>query len=107
MDRDGYPEDDELQRIREWDWKDPYGLADYIATLWYYPDFWHREGHKIEAHTGGWSGNESIIEALQQNEMWWLWCWWSSRRGGHYEFKLPEEPIDAPTDSKPIHSGKE
>jgi len=39
-----------------------------------------------ELHTGGWSGNEEIIRAMQDNRVWWGMFWESSRRGGHYEF---------------------
>lgn len=36
--------------------------------------------------TGGWSGNESIIGAMQKNRMVWNFLWEQSRRGGHYVF---------------------
>lgn len=43
-------------------------------------------------HTGGWSGNESIIDVLQES---WLWDWLLERydRGGHYYFRRPQDVI--------------
>lgn len=41
---------------------------------------------KLELHTGGWSENEEIIEELQKN-LFWLFCWQKSERGGHYYFE--------------------
>lgn len=40
--------------------------------------------------TGGWSGNEEIIGALQSNFLWWSMNWQSSMRGGAYTFSCPE-----------------
>jgi hypothetical protein len=33
------------------------------------------------------SGNEDLIAAMQENEMWWTLHWQEIRRGGHYKFK--------------------
>lgn len=96
---DGYPTEDELAKIREWDWHDPIGLMAYIKGLWYMPDWgWFEEAAPPEddrpakryyVSTAGWSGNESLIAAMQANHMFWMLCWYSSRRGGHYEFRIP------------------
>ena len=40
--------------------------------------------------TGGWTGNESIISALQENTVFWVFSWYLSKRGGYYEFKCDE-----------------
>lgn len=89
MNKDGYPEEYELKKITEWDYKDFEGLMEYVADLWKYPQYWtNEESGKISISTGGWSGNELIISALMQNRMFWACCWVSSRRGGHYEFKV-------------------
>lgn len=89
-----YPTKEELETIKEWDIlhgsiKD---LLDYIESLWWAPDWgFHLKGKRVlqlELHTGGWSGNESIIEALQSNFMFWSMYWERSHRGGHYWFRI-------------------
>ena len=94
-----YPTEEELAQIRNWDCKQGFqGLTDLIESLWWDPE-WGFKLHKgqntfrkavmkLELHTGGWSGNEDIIDALQDN-MFWLLCWNESRRGGHYKFEMP------------------
>ena len=84
-----YPTDEELDRIRSWPSRDLRGLAEYVGSIWHWPDLWEIRGHTVRAHTGGWSGNEEIIGALQTT-MFWLMCWQLSARGGHYDFMLPE-----------------
>lgn len=37
--------------------------------------------------TGGWSGCEEVIHALQLNTMFWVMCWVSSTRGGLHFFE--------------------
>ena len=101
FDSNGYPTAGTLRTIRHWRTGDPQGLMDYCREAWKYADTcWRQEGRIIRISTSGWSGNESIIESLIDNMMFWLVYWVSSRRGGHYEFELPEgkEPRDADTD---------
>jgi hypothetical protein len=43
----------------------------------------------LELHTFGWSGNESIVDALDKNVLFWMTCWEQSNRGGHYKFEIP------------------
>ena len=42
----------------------------------------------LHASTGGWSGNESLISAMQDNVIFWHLHWVQSRRGGHYVFDI-------------------
>lgn len=88
----GYPSDTELQRIREWPWSDLHGLFDYIAERWKYPEYWcsifDQGVSRISCSTGGWSGNESLIQALGENLMAWVMTWQESVRGGHYKFQV-------------------
>ena len=93
----GYPTDKTLDIIREWDDLTPSGrvaLLDYVQEAWRYPervDRWvgNEEKKLIQYNfsTGGWSGNEDLIGALMDNNVFWLLCWHSSRRGGHYTFQ--------------------
>jgi hypothetical protein len=44
--------------------------------------------HRYDISTGGWSGNEALILALEAN-LFWLFYWVQSNRGGHYVFEVP------------------
>lgn len=90
FDQDGYPTEETLQAIRLWPYTDLVGLVRFVGDAWCHPDCWKQTGRQIEAHTIGWSGNESLISALQGNPMFWMMCWVSSKRGGHYTFELPD-----------------
>lgn len=87
------PSEKTLDLIKAWDYDDHRGLMEFVRDVWMWPEwgFCERddaEGEIYELHTGGWSGNEQIIGALQSNTMFWLLRWESSRRGGHYCFKI-------------------
>lgn len=108
LDEDGYPTEEALDIIANW-WIAPDGKFDYtktfpelmefIKTLWYAPDYgWQEkeEPHEIWSKkivkrwyisTGGWSGNEDIIRAMQKADWGWTLNWVQSRRGGHYIFE--------------------
>ena len=89
-DRDGYPTEEELEKIKKWDFKDPIGLLNYVERLWSYPDRFVLTGKRVlrlYLSTGGWSGNESVVGALRQN-LFWYFYWQKSQRGGHYWFKI-------------------
>lgn len=90
MPEDGYPTEDELQRIRAWDAHDPSGLLEFVRGCWTWADtHFKQEGNAYTLSTGGWSGNEDLLAALQQNAVFWLLCWKSSHRGGRFEFEIP------------------
>lgn len=103
--QDGYPTESELQRIVDWPDSDPHGWLDFIKACWWASDWgWTEEKsenlfgrpcRKCSISTGGWSGNEEIIEAMRKSSDGWLWSrtWYSSRRGGHYVFEVS---IDQP-----------
>jgi hypothetical protein len=97
MDKDGYPEDEKLATIISWDAiADPLGLVDYIQELWAYADAGHftfdSDTGKLELHTAGWSGNEELIGALQENTMFWIMYWQRSERGGHHYLIVRKVP---------------
>lgn len=97
LDDDGYPTDDSLESIVNYDVFE-YGVAklfDGVLEIWSYPhsykNVYSENGYRVvELSTGGWSGNESVINALKENHMAWLLSWYSSRRGGHHVFKFKE-----------------
>ena len=112
-DEDGYPTDAALERVEKWgepegyDWR---GLMDFVKSVWWMPDWgWHEEEGKdsldkpvtkLHVSTAGWSGNESLIRALEANWMFMAMCWEQSRRGGHYIFELKPSISESSTDSK-------
>lgn len=108
---DCYPNDLELNIIANWAIKQQQDLVEllsYVRDLWAYTGWgWSEEesnqkealeehGHyrRYSLSTAGWSGNESLIEALEKNHVFWTFCWYSSRRGGHYEFRVRNKQID-------------
>ena len=104
FDADGYPTDATLDRIRTWP-IDTMGAAaaamDFAGLAWSYPDCWSCEerwddpdwpSHPKRVYrfsTVGWSGNESIVAAIEANQMLQMIGAWSWRRGGHYEYRFP------------------
>jgi hypothetical protein len=105
LDEDGYPTEQALEVVEKWHWEDIPGWFKFIEGIWHFNSWGWKE--KIEPHewgdkfdqykdrmvrrhyvsTGGWSGNESIIRAMQRNDMMWHLNWVQSRRGGHYIFE--------------------
>lgn len=108
LDEDGYPTDEALDIIANW-WVGSDGrfdntksfseLMEFIKPIWWAPDYgWEEkeEPHEIWSEktvkrwyisTGGWSGNEDIIHAMQSADFIWSMNWVQSRRGGHYIFE--------------------
>jgi hypothetical protein len=89
----------ELKEIQNWDIKDAHNLVNRLRDMWQYNDCFvqswgldhiHKEKPVLllELHTGGWSGNEDIVEALQNNTLFWMMWWWKTERGGHYYFEI-------------------
>lgn len=88
-----YDETSEIKKIREWPWQDGWAdLLAFVRTFWHIPDWgFKQDGKDYAISTGGWSGNEELMGALRANIMFWMVCWKSSRRGGHFEFEIPEK----------------
>ena len=90
-----YPTDEQLQFIRDYDPKlGPAGLIKHLQEIWHWPDRIRLEPGIDDLtclflSTGGWSGNEDIIEVLEST-IFWLMFWQKSERGGHYYFEIPD-----------------
>lgn len=95
FDEDGYPTDHTLAVIRTWPISrssDAEGFLEYCKRAWRY-DFivatGEEDGKKwIKVATHGWSGNEDLIRAMEDNYMFWALCWLESSRGGGYKFLI-------------------
>lgn len=95
FDAGGYPTYETEATIMDWPFEQGYhSLMAYIARAWKYPDYFRNEGEYYRISTGGWSGNESLMWALEKNRVFWALCWESSTIGGHYVFTVPV-PSDA------------
>ena len=92
VDNDGYPTEEALTKVENWPYDDVKGWFDFIESIWWAADWgWTVEGNVFHISTGGWSGNEDTIEAMQKNWILWNHTWWEHRRGGHYKFTIPEK----------------
>lgn len=67
-------------------WNDDYGRWDKGRLV---GDGTERPGTRVVLATGGWSGNESVISAVQDT-MFHLMFWYSSTRGGLHEYRVPD-----------------
>jgi hypothetical protein len=102
LDDDGYPTEAALDVVKLWHWTDPKGWFSFIESIWHLRSWGWYEGTQPDENdpeewvylynisTAGWSGNEEIIRAMQQNEMMWHSNWVQSRRGGHYIFEIKD-----------------
>ena len=93
FDSDGYPTEETLEAIKSWkiDSNKSIGnLLEFVGEAWTYTFPVETGGESRDAWlrvaTGGWSGNEDLIEALQSNYLFWGICWLESRRGGSHKF---------------------
>lgn len=108
-DDNGYPTDELLDFIAALSVplsnKDVTELLDLVKDMWSYPERatqkvvenWGHAYRKYTFSTGGWSGNESLLDAVFEIDFFkslYLKKWES---GGYYEFLIPtEEPLPAP-----------
>ena len=104
LDKDGYPTNECLEIIKKWHFSDAEGWFKFIKKYWRHSSFgWIEEDglygfdkkmfvHRYYISTGGWSGNESIIIAMEQNVCMWNVVWFQSQRGGHYIFEIYKVP---------------
>ena len=96
VDRDGYPTKIALTKLRkmtdgvEWDLERVKNLVEYLREIWWQPDWGiefetKKNKWKLWLHTGGWSGNEEIMQVLRESIFWMLY-WRIWKRGGHFYF---------------------
>jgi hypothetical protein len=85
----------ELKEIENWSYNDYHNLINHLFDKWEYKDYFIKEWKKnrgkplliLKISTGGWSGNEDIIDALMKTIFW--DCFWSkTEKGGHYTFEV-------------------
>jgi hypothetical protein len=97
-----YPLEEELVRVEKWDgdWRACFA---FVRSLWWMPDWgWHESTEidnervvtRYQISTGGWSGNEDVVTAMEHNRWLMSFFWMESRRGGHYVFELPDALAD-------------
>ncbi len=94
LDEGCYPDEGSLKAIKDWDLIKQ-GLDGLLQLVVENTNWADRQieitGKKVirfEYHTGGWSGNEDVIEALRRNLCFWPFFWEKSTRGGHFYFKI-------------------
>lgn len=83
-----YPTGEELEEIRNYDCiKDLKGFLELLESTWNddYGTFGLR-GKTLKLITGGWSGNEDILNAIPK--IFDMAFWYSSKRGGLHIYKL-------------------
>ena len=101
LNNDGYPTDEYLKFIEEYT-PDKMPIMDFVEVLregWYFDDWGfklkrkYRDVRKLELHTGGWSGNEDIIEAIISNiyltHFSMMYIKWYA--GGHFYFEITDK----------------
>lgn len=94
-----YPDESQLLKIKNWQANNSNEcreLMGFVKSLWWNPFSGWTESEGTDEHdkpvdvyeisTGGWSGNEELIEAMIGNWLFWNLCWVETRRGGHYIF---------------------
>jgi len=104
---DGYPHTIEIARIKTWpvqSMADLRGLLEYVRRRWKYDDMMWAESDETDdmlggrryreyrMSTGGWSGNEDLVGALEENTIFAMIAPWSWQRGGHYVYRVPYDP---------------
>lgn len=91
---DGYPTEAELEKIEKWDifTESVWDLLEHVRSCWWMPDWgfrWNKRKTRLYLSTGGWSGNEEIIDTLESTIFYGV-CWVQARRGGHYTLEIPK-----------------
>lgn len=105
LDDEGYPTELTLDALKFWPYLDSKGALDFMAAAWHWPDFVTSELSAAEREvlhadpderflrcaTGGWSGNESLVAALESNRILHALTWRLSSVGGLHIYQYPKE----------------
>jgi hypothetical protein len=84
----GCPTDETLDIIKSWDY--PFaGLWEFVRSALSIHGKIVESDNIVKLTTGGWSGNENIVTALQGNTLFWSCYWRASVRGGVEVFDKP------------------
>jgi len=68
FDDDGYPTEATLQAIRDWEGVNTRDLLEAVMGAWYWDDMAKETAPGLFVFaTGGWSGNESLVDTLMRN----------------------------------------
>lgn len=99
LDEYGYPTDEWLDFIKSYVPNEQITISEFVDVMlrngWHGADWGfvlhrkYRGKRKLELHTGGWSGNEEVIEAIKSNicltHFKMRYVMWKT--GGHYYFE--------------------
>jgi len=93
FDADGYPTEETLRTIEAWDYEYIPGWLAYVREAWdtNYGRACIANGF-LKLATGGWRGNEVIVQAMRKNFILWTLTWESSHRGGLEVLRIPNLP---------------
>lgn len=111
LDADGYPLEESLKAIEKFDLLEGLKGSDLIPGRSYNENLYRllslvresmkwansttvssfrvRKSGRLYLITGGWSGNEDVIDALGKCFLFWSQHWERSLRGGHFTFEIP------------------
>ena len=113
IDEDGYPTEETERLVREFE-GDARELLASLREVWMHPTYWDEEEgvdildrpvHRYHVSTAGWSGNESLIDALRNHWIFWMRFWVEERVGGHFIFEISEgDATVIKTDHKPCET---
>ncbi len=92
----GYPYESILRKIKKWDGKDVWKMISWIEMCWNFTygkvKSSKKRGKKLRYTliTGGWSGNELVMAAIEKNKWFNMLYWYKSERGGLHEYEIYE-----------------
>ena len=81
-----YPDDAQLHGLRTYAGEDRRAWLQQAVDAWSYPDRAVWRDDSLYLSTGGWSGNEEIIDSMRRNVVMWTMTWRLHRAGGHWWF---------------------